>query len=127
MPSGYFDRSIVAGPFSKRSTRALVSASIGSSAARATLAPVRASASAAGIIHFSFMALLESIDSLERESVLVQIQRVAVRVDKAVEIALEERVRAFEDQRVGDVIVEAQIVLVDVAALLMFAAVTEDR
>src|SRR6516225_4878317 len=49
MPSGYFETSMVAGPFSKRSTRALVSGSSCASApttrapAKATNAPLRTS------------------------------------------------------------------------------------
>src|ERR1035437_6824179 len=128
MPSGYFDTSTVAAPFSKRSTRALVSAS-SSSAARATSALPHSNATT--VITFGFLmmcgVLLESIDSLECECVPVQIQRVAVRVDEAVEVAHEEGVSAFDDQRVGDVIVEAQVVLVDVAPLLMLFTDADDR
>src|SRR5947209_7858731 len=119
MPAGYFETSIVAGPFSKRSTRALVSVSSGSSARAAVSV-------AASMTNISFSKFLESICCLKRKRILVQVQCVAIGVDEVVEVALEERVCAFENQRIGDVVVEAKVVLVDVAALLMFATVSED-
>src|ERR1039457_2825324 len=94
--------STVAGPFSKRSTRALVSASSGASAARATLTPTRASAvtparTVASLLIISMNGVsfrLEPVGELE-DQVVIRLRVIA---------AVDELVVTFKPQGVGDVV-----------------------
>src|ERR1017187_2461979 len=94
--------STVAGPFSKRSTRALVSASSGASSARATPTPIRASAvtparTVASLLIISMNGVsfrLEPVGELEDQGV-IRLRVIA---------AIDPLVVTFKPQGVGDVV-----------------------